>query len=345
MGPASHCARRCCHACQALFIPIPCPPPSREWRSDLLQVDDDTKLLDLIIADADAAASQFDATSQSRWSGYSDEVLQQLRANGLTDFRKPGRFANRFGATDKNPSFDRASPEEMFHAARTCFIGEGAIRIDDLLPSRIGNPEGFEVEGRFYTLSWLNYYCRYAYVSKFVKFDRQVIVEVGPGSGKQAEMLKKAHPDLTIVLFDLPTQIYVCNQYLSKVFEGTGLVADYRAGRQIDSFAKIERGRINILPHWKFPIVHDAEFDLLWNAASFQEMAAPTALQYLDGASRAWAMFLMYNIKYRGLGKFPGERGIISQEHIKGFREIDRTPARLALTPETWLYHDSFWTR
>jgi hypothetical protein len=250
-----------------------------------------------------------------------------------------------FGAVDINPPLDQATPEEMFQVAATCFLGKGAKPITGLEASRVGNPEGFEINGKFYTLSWLNFYCRYAYVSKFIEFKDQIIVEVGPGSGKQAEMPKKAHPNLTIVLFDLPTQLYVCNQYLKKVFEGTDTVVDYSVCRNYTSFADIRRGKINILPNWKFPIVVGKQFDLLWNAASFQEMAETTARQYLDLASSALAMFLMYNIKFRPKSYLLGERGVISSKFLPYHHEKDRIVARLAYMPPKWIYFDSFWVR
>lgn len=180
-------------------------------------------------------------------------------------------------------------------------------------------------------------------MSKFIEFRDQIIVEVGPGSGKQAEMLKKAHPDLTIVLFDLPTQLYVCNQYLKKVFEGTDELADYSVSRNYKSFNDIQRGKINILPNWMFPIVAGRSFDLLWNSASFQEMDITTAEHYLKLASGASAMYLMHNIKYRPQSPLPGYRGVIGPKALKNFVEKDRSLARLAYMAKTWIYFDSFW--
>jgi hypothetical protein len=315
------------------------------------QVENDIELLESILADEKRAMSAFNPTA--RWATYSQSFVDFLRTVGLHNFRgtrhpkgTPGSVLPRFGAIDINPDPARpnGTPEEMFHAARSCFLGDGAKPIEELEASRVGNPQGFEIDGRFYTLSWLNFYCRYAFVSQHMRFSDQVLIEVGSGSGKQAEMLKKAHPDLTIVLFDLPTQLYVCNQYLSKVFEGTGHVADYRACSGVQSFSDIQKGKINILPHWKFPIVENQEFDLLWNAASFQEMGEE-ASRYLKSAAGAKAMFLMHNIKYRRGAEAPGDRGVISPKTLSPFREVDREVARLAFPVQTWLYFDSFWKR
>lgn len=326
------------------------PPWQDPVRCMRQQVVDDPQLLELTVQDYLRSSGEFGASA--RWLQYSDRFLAYLREQGLKDFRSrrhpkgtPGAVLASFGAVDLNPSFDRCSPIDLYHAAATCYLGEGAVHISQLSPSQVASPEGFCIDGRFYTLSWLNFYCRYAYVSKFVRFERQTIVEVGCGSGKQAELLKKAHPDLTIVLFDLPTQLYVAHQYLAAVFSDSDEVVDYRTTRTFRSFDDIRRRKINILPNWLFPIVRGAAIDLLWNAASFQEMAPEVALSYLRAASSAAGMFLMHNIKYKPDAPWPGSRGVIDPAHLPGFREVDRTPARLALTPATWLYFDSLWKR
>lgn len=307
---------------------------------------DNISLLDLMIQDEQSAPSPFSASA--RWKTYSDEFVGFLRDVGLKDFRRgryerghPGHVLASFGAVDLNPDGPNSTPLELFHRARSCLSGKTAVMIDDLLPSRVGSPEGFEIDGRFYTLSWLNYYSRYAYASRFVDFSDQVIVEVGPGSGKQAEMLKKAHPDLTILLFDLPTQLYVCNQYLTNAIPND--VASYEECTPISTIRAIHKGKINILPHWKFPIVDGERFDLFWNAASLQEMAPETCEKYLGAISQAKALYLLYNIKYAGFTAYPGNRGLITPQHLPNHRERSRDLAQLALPPSSWLYFDSFW--
>lgn len=315
-----------------------------------MQVDDDLELLELMVADFKHSSNGFEATA--RWAEYSAAFLDFLRTEGLKNFRsrrhargEPGHVLASFGAVDLNPSLDAHKPEDMYHAAASNFVGSSAVPIKNLPASKVGMPEGFEIGGQFYTLSWLNFYCRYAFVSKFIDFKDQIIVEIGSGSGKQAEMLKKAHPELTILIFDLPTQLYVANQYLAKVFFGTDYLADYRLCRGVESFSDIKRGKINVFPHWKYPIIDGQKIDLLWNAASFQEMGVETAARYISGAHQAENLYLMYNIKYREGAQYPGSRGVIDPKYIPLHVETDRSLARLAYTPAQWIYFDSIWKR
>lgn len=316
------------------------------------QANDDKDLLELMLSDHASAPEEFRPTA--RWAEYSAKFVDFLRTEGLRDFRgrrhekgSAGSVLGQFGALDRNPSTTRAGalPEEMYHAARSSFRGPSAKAIESMPAGKVGSPEGFEVDGIFYTLSWLNYYCRYAFVSSFMDFKDQVIVEVGPGSGKQAEMLKRAHPGLTILLFDLPTQLYVANQYLAKVFENTSEFVGYEHGRKVGSLGEVQTGKINVLPHWRYPILRGQSFDLLWNAASFQEMGPDTAKGYLADGAGARNMFLMHNIKYAGSKVQVGNRGVIDPKVITGHREVYRNEARLAFRPETWIYCDSWWEK
>lgn len=313
-----------------------------------IQVDDDVELLDLMLADQAGCGETYGATA--RWDGYSRAFDGFLREVGLRDFRKhshpdgsPGHVLHSFGAVDGLPA--GIDVWKVYGTAANAFVPAGARSIDQLAVSRVGNPNGFEVRGRFYTLSWLNFFHRYAYVSKYFDFSGdKVIVELGSGSGKQAELLRKVHPHSTIVLFDLPTQLYVANQYLTKVFEEEEGVVPYHVAREFTSLDDIVRGKINVLGNWQFDMVQGCDIDLFWNAASLQEMARETAKHYLRMASSVRHMFLMHMLRSESDMGVPGRRRVIGSKAMAGFDEIDRTHARHCNNRD-WPYYDSFWTR
>ena len=68
-------------------------------------------------------------------------------------------------------------------------------------------------------MGFLNSYLRYCSVQKsiFLKGD-EIIVELGPGLGYQMEVLKKLYLGITILCFDLPVQIYLCESYLLQAY-------------------------------------------------------------------------------------------------------------------------------
>lgn len=313
-----------------------------------IQVEDDIALLDQMLADQERGGARYSATA--RWDGYSRVFADFLREVGLRDFRKhshpkgsPGHVLHSFGAVDGLPV--DTDWWKAYGTAANAFVPAGARTIDQLAVSQVGNPNGFEVEGRFYTLSWLNFFHRYAYVSKYFDFTADnIIVELGSGSGKQAELLRKAHPHSTIVLFDLPTQLYVANQYLTKVFEGDDGVVPYQVARDFTSLDDVVRGKINVLGSWQYDLLQRREIDLFWNAASLQEMAPPMAKRYLRKAGTARHLFLMHFLLSGEGMSVPGRRKVIGSGAMRGFVEVDRTHARHCSNRD-WPYFDSFWTR
>jgi len=116
----------------------------------------------------------------------------------------------------------------------------GAKPLREFEGSKIGNPEyTFVIDNKLYTITLLYHYLQYAYCSKFLNFESiDSIMEIGSGSGKQIEVIKKLHPHLTFYVFDIPPQLYVCEQYLSKLFPKS--VISYRKTRSMDTLPQGE---------------------------------------------------------------------------------------------------------
>jgi putative sugar O-methyltransferase len=270
-----------------------------------LQVDDDAPLLAMMLSDESAAPACYRSTNY--WSVYAQALVPEIRALGLNDFRRRrGSVLSHFGATDLRlspaqlpvqrrwPLRCLAKPYQekllamlwplVYARKRTKWLasfyqaaadyGEqcGAKPLSSLSGSLAGNPEEVwqQAAGR-YPVSLFNYYMQYAFCCQFVDFDQlQLLVELGPGCGKQVEVLRRLHLRLTIVLFDVTPQLYVAEQYLKAVF-GNEVVSyrDTRVGLGADM---LRPGRVYICGAWAFPTIRKLSVDLFWNSASFQEM-------------------------------------------------------------------------
>ena len=186
--------------------------------------------------------------------------------------------------------------------------------LSDIESSRFGNPgAGFDVDKKFYTSNFLRYYLRYTFCSQFMDFSGgKVVTELASGYGGQAEVLKKLHPDLTIMLFDLPPQLYVCEMYLKSVFPDD--VISFRETRNITSVQNLEKGKIYIFGNWQFPMLADAPTDLFTSAISLDEIDRPEALNYLDIAvAQAANVYLAQNIGNVTLASAPGKPGVLER--------------------------------
>jgi putative sugar O-methyltransferase len=233
----------------------------------------------------------------------------------------------------------------------------GARPLEDFSASTAGNPEDvFVVDGRTYTTSMLQSYILYAYCCRFLSFDTiQSVMELGSGSGKQVEVIRKLHPQLSYFLFDIPPQLYVCEQYLRAVFPDS--VVSYRETRTFRGLGRPQPGKIYMFGTAKLAELDDLRWDLFWNAASFQEMEPDLVLNYLGFVNRQTGrhVFLEENMHGMHQASRPGEHGVLQRttmEHYRrGLPDFDLVDLREAIdlqrlrTSSKSLYSFSFWNR
>lgn len=319
-----------------------------------MQVSDDIEVLDKMLADHRASEDIYQWTNY--WARKCGYAVDYLKTNGLTDFRRiraqkdtPAAAFASFGAVDLLPS--DAMPDDLMAAVAKHSAGSPVRDIYSLPASRVGNPEGFEHNGTFLTLSWINFYLRYAYVRRFMDLSSKVIVEIGSGSAKQAHLLKLAHSDATILIFDIPPQLYVANQYLKAVLNQNELV-DFQATRAIRSYDDIEPGKVHVFGNWEVGLLRDIEFDLLWNAASFQEMEPHVVRHYLAAVQGAKSVYLMQAMRGQRVAKAPGKHGVLKATTKSTYRSalpshtlVSESVAHLAVRPRKWPYTETFWTK
>jgi putative sugar O-methyltransferase len=232
-------------------------------------------------------------------------------------------------------------------------IGSGAKQISEFDVSLIGNPtDTFSRDGKTYTSKALYYYLRYAYVSRHLNFSKiSTVVELSSGSGKQAEILGKLHPNLTIMLFDIPPQLYVAQQYLSAVFGERVVPFDSETHRNPNW--KPVSGKIYLLGNWQINIIKNIEVDLFWSAASLGEMEPAVVDYYLRVASiKSQNIYLMQKMNGKEIAKSINEIGVMQQvvfenysRGLVGMKLLNRSPA---YEPNKKLvgdgYEDAFWT-
>lgn len=202
----------------------------------------------------------------------------------------------------------------------------GAKPILDIEDLTVGNPEAiFNVQDKTYTLGLLRYYLQYAYCCRFINFDSiNSVMEIGGGAGRQVEVIKRLHPHLSFYVFDMPPQLYVCEQYLSAIFPGD--VISYRQTRQMSNIPAEREGKVFVFGNWTIPNLSNLNCDLFWNSASFQEMEPDVALNYLKYVSSCTNKYVFLYELMEGQEKAtrPGEHGVIEQVVFKHYeRALD----------------------
>ncbi len=185
--------------------------------------------------------------------------------------------------------------EMAYHHCELMANSTESIPITEIEVSTFGSPQDvFEMNRRKYTIQFLSYYIRYCFSNKHVSFKGdEILVELGSGSGYQIEVLKKLYPNITILCFDLPAQIYLCEQYLARVFEGRDILGTDTT-RKWSDLSDVKKGGIHFFGNWQIPLLRDFQFDVFWNAASFGEMEPDVVENYLENVkgSSTWIYLL-----------------------------------------------------
>jgi len=335
-----------------------------------IQVNDNFSVLKTMLDDTEAAPGIYKPTIY--WKTYEKFSLPELLHLGLHDFRRRKEtILSKFGATDYNPEipidFKKSKIIEKLHNAQIRLIDKavrhrmktsvdkeskriGAKSFREFEASVVGNPEHvIEIDGKLYTYKILHYYRQYLYCCRYINFDSvKTMVELGSGAGKQAEVIKKLYPDICILLFDIPPQLYVCQQYLSAVFPDC--VVPYESTREMTKLPEDRRGKIFLFGSHKFPILDSIESDLFWSACSFQEMEPEVVANYLSYVNRsAKTVYLAQMMEGKHLISKTRSRGVfkptVFEDYKRGlsnFNLLDCSPTPMASSDKE---SSSFWVR
>lgn len=230
----------------------------------------------------------------------------------------------------------------------------GARPVEAFEASLAGNPEYyFTVNGKNYTNNIFDYYIRYAYCCKFVDFENiKVIVELGSGSCKLTEVIKKLHPHITFLNFDISPQLYVGERYLDTIFPGD--VESYKNNRDLKSIPELKPGKIYMFGSWQFPLLKDLKYDMFFNLTSFQEMepyVVSNYIQYINGNPKY--VYLHQKMDGKEVAAVKGEFGVMEptklshyQTGFSHYKMINIEDSRMETGELKWKGHkDTFWVR
>lgn len=284
-----------------------------------IQVSDNPSLLKKMMDDMEQADKFYKPTKY--WNYGEKRFLPELYSRGLYNFRrrkksvltyfwatdlkiKPEirhRFAKKpfvafaealnFIFTRSNlitPGLSQINPEEItpyfYTHVKKKFASVG-WNIKKCPTSKVGNPEDLvEIDGSLWTMSHLQHCSMIADAARFIPFSQKMIYfGLGEGLGRTAEILGQLYKGATFILTDIPPQLYVCNQYLKKIYPSR--IIDYSESVKLDpkksSTLNRIKGKVVILPPWKMP-EWQLKISIFWNSASFQEMEPNVVVNYLN---------------------------------------------------------------
>ena len=269
------------------------------------------------------------------WSFYERLFLSELKKKGLHDFRRRknsvlGSFAANDIFLQSEPQYnynDRIKikgfksfvrillkvinffgvslrlniPEDeivkyFFNYTKNKFDSK-SINIFKCPTSRFGNPEDImNKNNTYWSLRHLQYCSMFIDTVDNIKYNRDMVFcELGSGLGRNIEVMAQLYPKATFIIFDIPPQLYVANQYLSSVFNKRVIGYDKAINlNKIENNNSI-KGKIIILPTWAFPDWANLKIDIFWNSASFQEMEPENVYNYLNLAIKMKPNYIYLN--------------------------------------------------
>lgn len=304
------------------------------------QVPDDQDLLSRMMNELEHADELYKPTNY--WRFYENLFLPELKRNGLYNFRRRKySILDSFGATDisfkgrilpkikirgmgriaqildeilwKNPIFPlvgltHSNPEwvtQYFYRYVNNKFNKLNFDFSVCSTSLYGNPEDIvEIEKGFWSFTHLGYCSQVADAANYIRFnDKMIICELGTGMGRNMEILANLFPQATLLLFDIPPQLYVANQYLTAVFGERVLSYKEAVGlkpKNNKEFSELIRGKMIILPSWALPAWSVLKIDLFWNSASFQEMEPEVVRNYLELVKKMTPQYIYINALIEG---------------------------------------------
>tara|TARA_Y100000588_G_C14139352_1_gene875325 strand:- start:12 stop:1097 length:1086 start_codon:yes stop_codon:yes gene_type:complete len=199
-------------------------------------------------------------------------------------------FNESFTFVDKNHN-ERVLPYDISlndlnkTSFRVCELyGElhGAPPIRDYEISKANYPDYFfKIDGKCYTYNFLYSYIHYVFCSRFIDFSKvDNIFEIGPGAGKQVELIKKIHPDINFYLMDLAPSLYVCHQYLKAIFPTS--IVPYDKTRNIEEIKLEGKGQIAFLGNWQLEALRPVGKTMSFTAAVLDLMPTYVMKRYVD---------------------------------------------------------------
>ena len=225
----------------------------------------------------------------------------------------------------------------------------GLKPLSELSISRYGNPLGYiknETHHTFRSIYYFNFVC---FIAQFADISQySTIVEIGSGSGGQAEILKKLFPQLTIILLDLAPQLYIAERYLCKSLPND--LIPYQETNSKDWKGPLLPGKIYCLPLRAIEALAPEGKVLFWNAASFGEMEPNVLQNYAKHISSFSShLFLMQMFSGKNGTNSPVTMSVY-ETAFSSYKLLGKSESTLAdtVTPifeDSGVYHNTFWEK
>lgn len=198
--------------------------------------------------------------------------------------------------------------------------------LDDLDEPRVGNPWGYNVEGRLVIEPAFEYHTLALQVRKLVAdVEYPVILEIGGGFGGLARQLLRMIPGLRYIGLDLPENCIIQSWYLTRSLPDRRVRVDELGGGNQQNMAEVDA---LLLPNWELARLKLSRLDVLLNVHSFGEMSHETLEAYFADIIRLQPEWIFHD--NLSSPRRDGLYGIPSSEYppLKGYKLVASCESR-----------------
>ncbi len=313
---------------------------------------EDSKLLDIMLADMEQASSIYKPTNF--WSIFLPNLINEIRDCGISAFRRQQQASQLYVPAypdDEIGKMEALCDYKIFLAAD---IENQSPILTHISESQVGSPsQQFIFDNKYYSRSMLNYLRGLVFLKKNVDTSNiRTVLEIGGGFGTLGEIFLKSGSALSVnsdlllnysypadntvdskffyVNIDIPPLSYISTRYLQDVF-GKENIADYNTTRDMEYISIDElssKYRAAILCPWQLPNLK-GEFDLFVNFFSFQEMEPDVVENYANFINKLVTKYILLRNQKDGkqVAKKAGDVGVLNpvsrDDYVKFFKPFE----------------------
>lgn len=198
--------------------------------------------------------------------------------------------------------------------------------LDDLDEVRVGNPWGYDVDGRLVVEPTFEYHTLALRIRDLVAgVARPIILEIGGGFGGLARQILRLVPGVRYIGLDLPENVVIQSWYLTRSLPDRRI--NFGAGEGANRPDLGETDAL-ILPNWALADLHLTRLDAVVNVHSFGEMDYGTLDTYFTEIVRLRPEWVFH--ENLGSPRRDGIYGISSVEYppLHGYRLVASCESR-----------------
>lgn len=198
--------------------------------------------------------------------------------------------------------------------------------LDELDAPRVGNPWGYDMDGRLVIEPAFEYHSIASRLRNLVAdVEHPVVLEIGGGFGGQGHQILRQIPGVRYIGVDLPENVIIQSWYLKRSLPSLRVGVDEVNRANDEDLTEVDA---LLLPNWTLAELRLKRVDVVLNVRSFGEMSSSTLDGYFTEITRLRPEWVYH--ENLSSPRLDGRYGISSTEYptLRGYRLVASCESR-----------------